>query len=89
MADPRQGKYLVRESYYQYMTHLQDNLLNTGYDWRSNLFSKSVSTYIISDPKRNNIVGQFQKLMVYMISQVSNIKKAVNYTVNKNYKYLN
>lgn len=89
MIEPRQGKYLVRESYYQYMIHLQDDLKHTGYDWRSNLFKKSVSSYLLSDPKRSAIIEQMKILMVYMIDRVSLIKKAFNYTVDKNYKYLN
>lgn len=89
MAEPREGKYLTRESYYQYMIHVQDDLKNTGYDWRNNLFKKSVSTYLLSDPKREGILNQIQKMMVYMIDRVSMIKKAMNYTVDKNYKYLN
>ena len=89
MIEPREGKYLTRESYYQYMIHIQDDLKNTGYDWRNNLFNKSLSTYLLSDPKREGIVNQIQKMMVYMIDRVSQIKKAMNYTVDKNYKYLN
>jgi hypothetical protein len=89
MADPRKGRYLVRQSYYQYMIHLQDNLKYTGYDWRTNLFNKSVSSYLLSDKKRENFINQMKILMVYMIDRVSLIKKAMNYTVDKNYKYLN
>lgn len=89
MADPRKGKYLVRESYYQYMIHLQDDLKNTGYDWRANLFNKSFSQYLLADAKRSQIIGQIQTLMVFMIDKISTIKKAMNYTVDKNYKYLN
>ena len=89
MAELRDGKYLTRESYYQYMIHIQDDLKNTGYDWRNNLFNRSLSTYLLSDPKRSGIMTQIQKMMVYMIDRVSMIKKAMNYTVDKNYKYLN
>jgi len=89
MANPREGKYLTRESYYQYMIHIQDDLKNTGYDWRNNLFNKSVSTYLLSDQKRVDILNQLQKMMVYLIDRVSMIKKSMNYTVDKNYKYLN
>ena len=89
MADPREGNYLTRTSYYQYMTHIQDDLKHTGYDWRTNLFQKSVSAYLLSDDKRSDIMGQIQKMMVYMIDRVSMIKKTMNYTVDKNYKYLN
>lgn len=89
MADPREGKYLTRESYYQYMIHIQDDLKNTGYDWRTKLFQKSLSTYVLSDSKRAGILGELQKMLVFMIDRVSMIKKSMNYTVDKNYKYLN
>jgi hypothetical protein len=89
MTNPREGKYLTRESYYQYMIHIQDDLKNTGYDWRNNLFNKSVSAYLLSDEKRLETLNQIQKMMVYLIDRVSQIKKAMNYTVDKNYKYLN
>jgi hypothetical protein len=89
MTEIRKGKYLIRESYYQYMIHLQDDLKNTGFDWRNNLMQKSVSQYLLADPKRNEIIGQIQTLLIFLIDKISNIKKAVNYTVDKNYKYLN
>lgn len=89
MDKQKQGKYLTRESYYDIMIHSQDELKNTGYDWRSSLFNKSFSGYLLNDSKRSQILGQFKTLMVYMIDQVSSIKKAMNYTVDKKYKYLN
>jgi hypothetical protein len=87
--EPRKGSYLTRESYYQYMIHVQDDIKNTGFDWRGQLFDKSISRYILSDTKRSLILGEIQKLLVYTIDKVSMIKKAMNYTVDKKYKYLN
>lgn len=88
-TEPREGKYLTRESYYQYMIHLQDDLKNTGFDWRNKLFEKSFSRYLLADPKRSSILNEMQKLIVYLIDKVSMIKKGMNYTVDKNYKHLN
>lgn len=88
-TEPRKGNYLIRESYYQYMIHMQDDIKNIGYDWRNNLFNKSISNYILSDTKRSLILGEIQKLMIFAIDKVSMIKKSMNYTVDKNYKYLN
>jgi hypothetical protein len=87
--EPRKGNYLTRESYYQFMIHVQDDIKNTGFDWRKNLFDKSISRYILSDTKRSLILGEIQKLLVYTIDKVSMIKKSINYTVDKKYKYLN
>lgn len=85
----RKGKHLVRESYYEFMIHIQDDIKNTGYDWRSNLFNKSISKYILSDILREDLINQFQKKMLFIIDKISMIKKSVNYTVSKHYKYLN
>ena len=71
------------------MIHMQDDIKNIGYDWRNNLFNKSISNYILSDTKRSLILGEIQKLMIFAIDKVSMIKKSMNYTVDKNYKYLN
>jgi hypothetical protein len=87
--NPRLGKYLTRESYYQSMIHSEDIIKNAGYDWRGNLMNKTLSRYLLNDPKRSQIIEQLQALLVYMVDQVSMIKKAMNYTVDKNYKYLN
>jgi hypothetical protein len=89
MEQFKKGKHLTRESYYQAMIHSQDVIKNAGFDWRKNLFNKTMSQYLLSDPKREQILGQMEKLMVFIIDKVSKIKKAVNYTVDKNYKYLN
>jgi len=89
MKDIKEGRYLTRESYYEYMIHIQDDLKNTGYDWRSNLFKKSLSSYLLSETKRSSILLEMQKLMIFLIDKVSMIKKAMNYTVDKHYKYLN
>ena len=89
MKEPRKGSYLPRESYYQNKIHIQDDLKNTGHDWRKNLFNKTLSRYLLSDTKRSQILSEIEKLMIYAIDKVSTIKKAVNYTVDKKYKYLN
>lgn len=88
-TEPRYGSYLTRESYRNATLHQFDNLLNTGYDWRNNSLKRSLSSYILSDQKRVDIIEQMQIIIAYIIDNVSSIKKAINYTVDKNYKYLN
>lgn len=85
----KKGKYLTRESYYEVMHHQFDDLKNNGFDWRTKMMTNSVSSYLISDPKRLTIVQKFTEMMVYVMDYASQIKKAFNYTVPKNYKHLN
>jgi hypothetical protein len=85
----RKGQYLTRDSYYDAMYHQFDDIKNTGFDWRKNGFSRSLSSYLLSDSKREAIIGRFQIFFVYIMDRASGIKKAFNYTADKNYKYLN
>ena len=80
------GPHLGRHSYYNWMIHQQDNLLNQGFDYETRLFEKTLSNYMLVDPRKEYTFLQFQKLLVYVINTVGNIKKAFNYTVPKNYK---
>lgn len=87
--DYRKGRYLTRVNYYEVLCHQQDDLKHNGYDWRNNIIKNSTSGYLLSDPKRLSIIEKFQEFLVYMMDYASQIKKAFNYTVSKNYKYLN
>jgi hypothetical protein len=87
--EPRQGKYLTRENYREATYSQFNDLKNIGYDWRSNVFDRTISPYILSDSKRRDILTEMKKFVVYVMDYASNIKKAFNYTVDKNYKYLN
>jgi hypothetical protein len=89
MAKERTGQYLTRKSYYYDMHHQFDDLKHTGYDWRNNSMKKSLSGYLLADSKRMSIIEQFQVFIAYIMDYASNIKKAANYTADKNYKYLN
>jgi hypothetical protein len=88
-TEPRKGAYLTRESYYQYTYHQFDDLKNVGYNWRENAMKRSVSHYLINDNKRRLLIDQYQKFVNFIMDYASNIKKSFNYTVDKNYKYLN
>ena len=87
--EPRKGNYLTRESYYDAMYHQFDDLKNTGYDWRNNSITNSVSSYLISDSKRITIIERYQIFIAYIMDYASQIKKTFYYTADKNYKYLN
>jgi len=80
------GPHLQRPSYYNWMIHQQDALKNQGFDYETKLLEKTISNYMLVDPRKEYTFLQFQTLLVYMINAAGNIKKAFNYTVSKNYK---
>ena len=86
-SEIKQGVYLVRPSFYQAAIHSQDDIKNVGFDWRKNLMDKTLSKYLLSNPNVSTMVNQYRTLIVYLIEKVQDIKKAVNYTVDKHYKH--
>jgi hypothetical protein len=86
--DIKMGAYLLRESFYEKMIHQQDDLKNIGFDWRPNLMKKSLSSYLLSNGDVSMIVDRFNSLLVDIVNRIQDIRKFVNYTVSKNYKYI-
>lgn len=74
----------IRESYWNYTINIQTQRKNIGFDWRKKLFSKTLSTYLLSDPKRNDILLQIQKLLVILINKIGQIGLFFNYAEKNN-----
>lgn len=87
-SELKQGVYLIRDSFYQTAIHTQDDIKNVGFDWRTNLMDRTLSKYLLSNDNVATMVNQYRTLMVYLIEKVQDIKKAVNYTVDKHYKHI-
>ena len=87
--DPRipLGPYLVRDSMYETMIHRCDEIKNVGFDWRPNLMKKSLSSYLLTNKEVSSTVQEYNGLMAYIVERIQDIRKFVNYTVPKNYKY--
>lgn len=84
----KMGAYLTRQSFFESMTHRQDDLKNIGYDWRPNLMKKSLSKYILANEDVDAVVTQYTKLLTYIVDVIQQIKKTINYAVDKKYKYI-
>jgi hypothetical protein len=85
--DIKTGAYLVRTSQYQALIHQQDEIKNVGYDWRPNLMKKSLSNYLLANDDVKGMVNQYTILLSYIVDKIQEIKKSINYTVDKNYKH--
>lgn len=90
MADEVKKKpYLTRVDYRDITNHIYDDLKHSGFNWRDNTLKKSLSAYLLNDPKRIAIVEYFQVIIAYIMDYASNIKKTINYAAGKNDKHLN
>jgi|688.fasta_scaffold1490079_1 hypothetical protein len=86
--DIKMGAYLTRPSFYEALIHQQDDIKNVGYDWRPNLMKKSLSNYILANDDVEVVVTQYTKLLTYLVDTIQEIRKTINYAVDKKYKYI-
>lgn len=76
--DPTANLYDVMES--------SNDQLYSGFDYKEQIFKKSLSNVILRDPVKESILSYFQKVVFALIETTKQIKNFVNYTVKKNNK---
>ena len=79
----------MKESLYFKSRNRLTKLKNTGFDYKGKLFRKSMSPLLFADPKRAEILDEYEKIMYFLVEKTKFIKTFYNYTVNKDYKNLN
>lgn len=82
-------KYLNRESYFEKAERLNEYNEQLGFDYREKLMKKSISNFFYGEKKRESIIKKMEKLIVYMIDSVKEIKKTFVYSVNRNSRNIN
>lgn len=80
---------LTRVSYYDLADHMQDNIKNHGYDYNKTLFEKSISSYILADNLRGQIISRFTLMFAEIIDRVKDIKRSRYFAMDKKYKKFN
>lgn len=71
--DPRENVFDVKNS-------INDVVYN-GYDYKEQIFAKTLSNIIFLDPKKIPILDRYQKVVFALIESVKQIRNYFNYTV--------
>jgi hypothetical protein len=66
-----------------------DNLLNTGFEYKGKIFQKTISPIIYNDPVRKPIILKFEQVFYALIEKVKYIKIYYNFTEDKNADHIN
>lgn len=83
------NKYITRKSLFEITESRKDANHQLGFDYREEVMNKSVSNYMFGDPKRDGVIKEINKLIVYLIDNVKNIKKTFMYVVPRNSRNIN
>lgn len=71
------------KSLYNVSEHRLDVLKNNGFDYKGQIFNRTLSPYLFNEAKRGNIILQFEKTFQFLIDSTKNIKKQFNFTLSK------
>ena len=69
--------------------HTQDVFTDLGYDYRNSIFSKTISKPIMENSVNKGILNEIQKMIVYLIDSVKQIKLQYMISLDKNDRNLN
>lgn len=81
--------HLKRESYLNATKHILDDYKNLGYNYKGNLFRRTVSSLFYIDDRKVRILDELEKMIYFLIEQVKFIKKERNYAIEKNSHNIN
>lgn len=79
----------MKQSLYKVSENRLNKLKNRGYDYKGKILKRTLSSYIYRDPKREEILDQFEKSLYFIVQQIKTIKTFFNYTVDKDYTDFN
>ena len=83
------NEHLSRPNYIEIIADSRREGLQLGFDYREQIYKKSVSNIILADEKRNLIIQKMDKMICFLIDSVKNIKKTYNYSISRNSRDLN
>jgi len=87
--ESKENKHLNRKSYFKIPTSRRDEGRQLGFDYRDQLMSRSLSSFMFGDKKRDDMIAKLNDLFVYMIDSVKNIKKTFNFAIKRNSRNIN
>ncbi len=76
-------------SFWNKVRHRNDNIKNTGFDYRGNILNKSLSNVFFLEPKREVLLGAIDGVLSWLVDHIKMIKKTVNWTLPKYYRDFN
>ena len=77
------------DSIYNATYSRNEKLNGLGYQYKGNIFKRTMSSYLFKDPTRAGILEQFERVMYFLVEKVKTIRTYYNYTVPKDYTKIN
>jgi hypothetical protein len=79
----------MKESLYKFATNRKTRLKNRGFNYKGKIFERSMSPVLFNEQTRADILGEYEKIIYFLVEKVKLIKTFYNYTVDKDYSEIN
>lgn len=71
------------------INHANDDIKNTGFDYREHLLDKTISKQLYANKESASILKEIQKMLYFLVEQVKLLKTRHMFAVDKDYNRLN
>lgn len=81
--------YVEKHPHEYYINHRNDIIGHLGFDYRGNILKRSLSSAMFLEKKRKGLLGELEKILVYLVDSIKHIKKSYNWALEKDYRDFN
>ncbi len=79
----------IRSPYLSQARHMNDNLINLGYNYYGNILKNGSSPELWANPQQRALYGQLEGLLTYVLESTKMIKKWFSIAHDKNTTAIN
>lgn len=79
----------IKQSLYDIAERQRDRILHKGFNYRGQIFRRSMSRFLFRDPTRASMLDSMEAIVYELIEQVKSIKRFANPRMKKNYRDFN
>jgi hypothetical protein len=76
-------------TFWENVVHRNDDIKHVGYDFRGNIFRKTLSNIFFNDRKRMAILLNMDDVYSYLVDHIKYIKKSAAWVFPKQYRDFN
>ena len=84
MANEKRNLFLVRPSYLNSAKHINDVILNMGYDYKGKILKNGTSSELWANPLQTPMYGTLEGMITFLLENAKTVKKWFSIAHDKN-----
>ncbi len=80
---------MIQESLYNITEHYGEDVKYKGFNYKDSIISRTSSNYLLQNTEMVSFLKYINDVFYELIESTKKIRVFINYTVDKDYKYIN